>query len=154
MQDLLVLSVLAVLRVGIPVAAILGVSYLLLRYSKAQMLSDIQAPPEAATLAPADWARAVTVPPRVPCWEEKQCDTAKRASCAAYKRSHVPCWLAVQVSEGQLRSACVSCDMYRLEQRQAPYLRVVKGRKADRQAAAEGEARSTSGSAAGEAGSA
>ena len=65
MQDMLVLSLLAVLRVGIPVAAILGVSYLLLRYSKAQMLSDIQAPPEAASLAPADWARAVTVPPRL-----------------------------------------------------------------------------------------
>lgn len=140
MQDLIVISIMAVLRVGIPAAVILGVGYLLLRYSKSRISADIQAPAEAAGLGPAEWAKAVTVPPANPCWEEKNCDPVKRSSCAAFKRAHVPCWLAVQVAEGQLRAECIDCEMYRLEKRQAPYLRVIKGRKPEKEEAACGEA--------------
>lgn len=131
MQDILALGFLGVLRIGVPALLIAGIGYMLVRYSKARISADIQAPAEAVGLSPAEWARAVTVPPVVPCWEQKNCDAAKRASCAAYKRSHVPCWLAVQVAEGQLRADCMSCDLYRLEKRDRPYLRVIKGRKAD-----------------------
>lgn len=135
MQDILALGFLAVLRFGVPLAVIAGVAYLLIRYSKAQVQADIQTPREAEALAPAEWAKAITVPPAIPCWEQKKCDAATRANCAAYRRSHVPCWLAVQVAEGQLRSGCLTCDLYRLEKRDRPYLRVIKGRKAESPAA-------------------
>ena len=131
MQDILALGFLAVLRIGVPIAITAAVVYLLVRYSKAEMQADIQAPPDAKGLAPAEWAKAVTVPPVVPCWEQKNCDLATRSNCAAFKRSHVPCWLAVQVAEGQLRASCLTCNMYHLEKRDRPYIRVIKGRKPD-----------------------
>lgn len=129
MQDILVLGFLAVLRIGVPILLIMAIGYLLVRYSRARISADLQAPAEAVGMSPAEWARAVTVPPVVPCWEQKNCDATKRSNCAAYKRSHVPCWLAVQVAEGQLRADCMGCDLYRLEKRDRPYLRVIKGRK-------------------------
>ncbi len=131
MQDILALGFLGVLRIGVPALLIIGLSYLLVRYSHARITADLQAPAETAGMSPAEWARAVTVPPMVPCWEQKNCDATKRSNCAAYKRSHVPCWLAVQVAEGQLRADCMSCDLYRLEKRDRPYLRVIKGRKTE-----------------------
>jgi hypothetical protein len=131
MQDMIVVTMMAVLRFMVPVFLIAGVAYLLVRYSRAQMQSDIQAPPEAKSLTPAEWARAVTVPSAVPCWEQKHCEPAKRSSCAAYKRSHVPCWLAVQVAEGQLRDGCLTCELYHLEKRDRPYIRVIRGRRAE-----------------------
>ncbi len=131
MQDLIVVTMMAVLRFLVPVLVIAAVAYLLVKYSRAQMQADIQAPAEARSLTPTEWARAVTVPPAVPCWEVNHCEPAKRSNCAAYKRSHVPCWLAVQVAEGQLREGCQTCGLYRLERRDRPYIRVVKGRKAE-----------------------
>jgi hypothetical protein len=129
MQDILALSSLALLRFGVPLLVIAGAAYLLIRYSRAQMQADIQAPAGVQGMTPTEWAKAVTVPPVVPCWEQKKCDPLTRSNCAAYKRSHVPCWLAVQVAEGQLKASCQNCDMYRLEKRERPYIRVIKGRR-------------------------
>jgi hypothetical protein len=133
MQDVLVLGLLGLLRVGVPILVIAGIGYYLVRRRHARLAADIQAPVDAGALGPADWARAITAPPAAPCWEQKNCDVGQREACAAYKRSHVPCWLAVQVAEGQLRSHCLNCDLYRVAKRDRPYLRLIKGRGAERQ---------------------
>ena len=101
MQDLLALGSLVGARFGIPGLVIAGAVYLLARQTKAQIQSDLHALPKGRSFTPSQWASAATVPPMVPCWELKQCDPAKRADCAAYTHSHVPCWLAVAVVEGQ-----------------------------------------------------
>jgi hypothetical protein len=117
MQDLLVVIALALLRIGIPAAAILGVGYVAVRAFKGKSATEIEAPAEFAGLAPAEWAKAMTQRPAAACWEQRQCDATARATCAAYLRPKVPCWLAVQVAEGKLRDDCPSCSMYRLEAR-------------------------------------
>ncbi len=124
MLDVFVVGLGLFLRIGVPVLLVLGVGYVLTRYLKVPAQSDIQAPPDAMGLSPAEWAKAITVPPVVPCWVQNNCDDAKRAKCPSFQRSHVPCWLAVQVAEGKLRADCVHCAMFRLEQdRRPPYLR-------------------------------
>ena len=127
MQDILALGLLVVSRFAIPVLLIAGAALLLVRQTKAQMQADLQAPPAEWSLTPAQWARAVTAPPVVRCWERKNCDPAKRAGCVAYNRPHVPCWLAVAVVEGQARAVCQGCEMHRLQKREVPYLRVLRG---------------------------
>lgn len=131
MQDMIVVTLLALLRFLVPVLMIAGIAYLLAKLSRTPVQSEIRSPAEAKSLSPSEWARAVTVPAAVPCWEQNHCEPAKRSHCAAYLRSHVPCWLAVQVAEGQLRDGCLTCDLYHLEKRGRPYIRVVKGRKAE-----------------------
>jgi hypothetical protein len=138
MQDLFVVIMLAVLRIGIPVGVILGAGALLVRAFGRRAAADIQAPAEAANLAPAEWAKAMTRRPITACWEQKKCDTAKRAKCEAYQNSQVPCWLAVQVSEGKLRGECISCDLYHLERQQASPLAPVRERRADQVATRAG----------------
>jgi len=111
------------------------------RYLGVRAPADIKAPREAESLAPAEWARAVTVPPLVPCWVQQACDEARRADCPAFKRPEVPCWLAVQVAEGQLRDGCISCSMYHLEKGRRPVdLRVIKGRGATKEREATNQA--------------
>ena len=130
MQDLLALGSLVVLRFGIPGLVIAGAVYLLARQTKAQIQSDLHALPKGRSFTPSQWASAATVPPMVPCWEQKGCDAARRAACVAYTHAHVPCWLAVAVVEGQPRAGCQTCRLYTLDKREAPYLRVIKGRDA------------------------
>lgn len=142
MIDTVVMAFTFFLRLGAPVLLLVGVGYLLGRYLGVRAPADIQAPPEADALGPAEWARAVTVPPLVPCWVQNACDEARRADCPAFKRPQVPCWLAVQVAEGQLRSGCAACTMYHLEKARRPVeLRVIKGREAAEGRQAAGEAR-------------
>lgn len=142
MVDMLVIAFTFFLRLGVPVLLLVGVGYLLGRYLGVRAPADIQAPPEADALGPAEWARAVTVPPLVPCWVQKACDEAHRANCPAFKRPQVPCWLAVQIAEGRLRPDCVSCEMYHLEKARRPVeLRVIKGREAQEERGAANEAR-------------
>ena len=127
MLDMLVMALGVFLRIGIPVLVVVGVGYLIVKYLKVPAQAEIQAPPEAAGLDAAAWAKAITVPPAVPCWIQNNCDDATREKCPAFKRSHVPCCLAVQVAEGKLHSNCVHCAMFRLEQdRRPPYLRAIK----------------------------
>jgi hypothetical protein len=131
MQDLLVVIMLAVLRIGVPAAVILGSGALVVRAFGNKAAADIQAPAEAANLAPAEWAKAMTTRSAAACWEQKNYDAAKRAKCDAHQHSQVPCWLAVQVSEGKLRGECVSCDLYHLKKQQSSPLRPVRERRAD-----------------------
>lgn len=48
-----------------------------------------------------------------PCWEYTNCDEAQRAECLAYtSRSNVPCWLAKQLSTGELGADCLQCPVF------------------------------------------
>lgn len=141
MLDTLIVALTFFLRFGVPALLLVGIGYMLGRYLGVRAPADIQAPMEAESLAPAEWARAVTVPPLVPCWVQQACDEARRADCPAFKRPEVPCWLAVQVAEGQLRDGCISCGMYHLEKNRRPVdLRVIKGRGATKERQASNQA--------------
>ncbi len=133
MADIFMIAFTFFLRLGLPLLLVVGGGYLLVRYLRVRAPTAIQAPPEADELAPAEWARAVTVPPPVPCWVQLGCAEERRAACPTFQRPQVPCWLAVQVAEGQLRPNCFSCQMYRIQKAERPVeLRVIKGRRVAR----------------------
>ena len=55
-------------------------------------------------------------PPKVACWELKQCALATRDKCPAYDRTYLPCWLAVKLANGgHMQHGCVDCFLYQPE---------------------------------------
>ena len=48
------------------------------------------------------------------CWQIKRCPTIKRLNCPAYRRSYLPCWLAIQLECGEVKHECHNCTLYDL----------------------------------------
>src|SRR3972149_3084304 len=46
------------------------------------------------------------------CWELRNCPPERRANCLAYAQPGFPCWQVFRGSEGQLREACLECDVF------------------------------------------
>lgn len=90
-----------IMRLGLPIAGILGLSYLAYRW-----LNQGAAPamPGPGFIPIADTG------PR--CWDERHCTPQMKASCPAHQRPHIPCWLAVQLAEGHVRAGCADCRFY------------------------------------------
>ncbi len=60
-----------------------------------------------------EWAGAPGVALATPCWQIRQCTPERRAACAAYRQSQVPCWQVFRSSSGQLRESCLDCVVLR-----------------------------------------
>jgi hypothetical protein len=56
---------------------------------------------------------ALAASKRTPCWEQKQCSAEKRASCPVYAKKNVTCWLATRDKNGNLKPACLDCNVFR-----------------------------------------
>ena len=50
---------------------------------------------------------------RAPCWEQKQCSAERRASCPVYAQEGVLCWQVFRDKDGNLKPACLDCDVFR-----------------------------------------
>ncbi|HTP09071.1 MAG TPA: hypothetical protein VMP08_12525 [Anaerolineae bacterium] len=50
---------------------------------------------------------------RTPCWEQKQCSPEKMQSCPAYAQKDLPCWQVMRDKNGNLKSACLECSLFR-----------------------------------------
>jgi hypothetical protein len=50
---------------------------------------------------------------RTPCWEQKQCSVEQRDSCPAFAEKGQPCWQAMRDKQGNLKSGCVDCGVFR-----------------------------------------
>jgi hypothetical protein len=48
-----------------------------------------------------------------PCWDQRDCSTERRAECVAYGRRDMPCWLIMRQRNGELKEACLGCDVFR-----------------------------------------
>lgn len=117
MLDSVVVLFMLLLRVGIPLLITIGVFKLIQRWQGHQqedILQQIRA--ERAKVAQPVARREVpnTVVRRLRCWDVMRCPPPKRDNCPAYHHSYVPCWLAIRLSEGQLREECYACRFYDL----------------------------------------
>lgn len=49
---------------------------------------------------------------RTPCWEQKQCPVEKRATCPVYLEKGLPCWQTLRDKDGNLKPACLECEVF------------------------------------------
>lgn len=116
LQAVLIIVGMFLVRLGIPVAVAVVVSYWLRRvdarwaaeasaYERAKAWQGLLLP-----LSPAAQKPAITPP----CWERRGCSSFQRAQCAAGQQPCLPCWLARLQQEGKLPKACVGCAIFAL----------------------------------------
>ena len=101
-----------ILRLGVPLAFIVIVGYLLSRLD-ARWQAEAQAQREANPLYQAA-LRALPQEPTIqePCWQVKGCGKALRDRCAAPGESATPCWTVRFRAEGALPPICQSCPLF------------------------------------------
>ena len=46
------------------------------------------------------------------CWRTKDCPEELRLQCAAYNCQEMPCWQVFRDSHGQLKEACLGCEVF------------------------------------------
>lgn len=51
-------------------------------------------------------------PSMPPCWEVRGCSPERRANCAAYAQSDVPCWQTFRDRRGHLKQVCLECVVF------------------------------------------
>ncbi len=56
---------------------------------------------------------ALAAAQRTPCWEQKQCPAEQRATCPVYAQKGVLCWQVLRDKEGNLKTACLECGIFR-----------------------------------------
>jgi hypothetical protein len=49
----------------------------------------------------------------IPCWSILGCSEAKREKCPAYQDQEQPCWQVFRGADGQLKQACLGCEVFR-----------------------------------------
>jgi hypothetical protein len=47
------------------------------------------------------------------CWEVRNCPPERMAECLAHNRPDAPCWQIFRDEDGNLRTACLSCPVFR-----------------------------------------
>jgi hypothetical protein len=99
-QALFVIAYMFVLRIGVPILVTLMIGAWLKRWLEERDAKEI---PQAATPVSGNGSR---------CWDIKHCPDTERAKCVAAKRPDLPCWLALQVSDGTLKEMCYSCPVF------------------------------------------
>ena len=106
--DSFVILVMFILRIAIPVA---------LTIAAGRWLEKRLRPPATAEQnEAAQTIRAFNRSDKIiylHCWDLKRCDPRAREQCPAFQHSDLPCWLALQLDNGKIREACLSCAMYK-----------------------------------------
>ena len=87
-----IVILLFLLRIGVPLAVTLGLAYLYDRLA-------------------ARWERA-SVPPAEP-QPRAGCRLGDRARAATTRWPNTPCWLALEITEGQMPDECLLCPLFR-----------------------------------------
>lgn len=108
-----------VLRFIVPLVITVGAGYVLVRLDKrwqaaaeAERLAWIEAEEAGQPARPQPAMPGIFPLLRAPCWVQKGCDPAKRATCPAYLHPTEPCWLARLEAEGALPTPCLTCTLF------------------------------------------
>jgi hypothetical protein len=116
LPDIVGLLFMFVLRIGIPLAAIMTLSWLAYRWlgeektvvRSADKRQEVA--PRASIGGPAPLAHVMYF--ETPCWDIKGCTEQAKAVCPAHARPELPCWLASQMKTGHMKDKCFNCDIY------------------------------------------
>ena len=97
------------LRIGVPIAAMVGLGLALHRLDRRWQLEAAAEGLDALDVAtPAALIEAA----EAPCWEVKGCPPEKRARCPAARNVALPCWLVRRDAEGCLPDDCFACAIF------------------------------------------
>lgn len=113
--ETLALTVLFVLRLGIPIAVTVLIAWGLRRLD-ARWQADAAARQSSRAVAAGNLdAAAVTSPlaAQQPCWELNNCSDAQRGNCPACATFDIPCWMARLRADGKLPARCYGCTLFR-----------------------------------------
>lgn len=98
------------LRVGVPIAAMIGLGIALhrldRRWQREAAAESLQALDLAAPVA-------LVVASEAPCWEQKNCPPETRERCPAARNVSLPCWLVRREAEGCLPETCFACALFK-----------------------------------------
>ena len=92
----------AALRLGLPLGITALVVWLLRRLDARWQM---EAERERARIP-------ATATPSAPCWVARNCPAGRRAICPAYLNPALPCWQLFRDQQGQLREACLGCEVF------------------------------------------
>ena len=116
LETVLIILGMFLVRLGIPVAVIIVVSYWLRRVD-ARWAVEASAYQRAKAWQEYPLVRSATMQkPAIepPCWERRGCSPAQRTQCAAGQQPCLPCWLARLRQDGKLPTACTGCAIFAL----------------------------------------
>lgn len=113
--ETLALTVLFVLRLGIPIAVTVLIAWGLRRLD-ARWQAEAAAQQSSRAVAAGDLdAAAITSPlaAEQPCWELNNCAEVQRGNCPACAALDIPCWMARLRADGKLPARCYGCALFR-----------------------------------------
>ena len=113
--ETLALTVLFVLRLGIPIAVTVLIAWGLRRLD-ARWQAEAAAQQSSRAVAAGDLAAAAVTSPlaaQQPCWELNNCSEAQRGNCPACAALDIPCWMARLRADGKLPARCYGCALFR-----------------------------------------
>ncbi len=113
--ETLALTVLFVLRLGIPIAVTVLIAWGLRRLD-ARWQAEAAAQQSSRAVAAGDLAAAEVTSPlaaQQPCWELNNCSEAQRGNCPACAALDIPCWMARLRADGKLPARCYGCALFR-----------------------------------------
>ena len=116
LEAVLIILGMFLVRLGIPVAVIVVVSYWLRRVD-ARWAVEASAYQRAKAWEgyPLAFPALVQKPAiEPPCWERRGCSPVQRTQCAAGQQPCLPCWLARLRQDGKLPAACTGCAIFAL----------------------------------------
>lgn len=113
--ETLALTVLIVLRLGIPIAVTVLIAWGLRRLD-ARWQAEAAAQQSSRAVAAGDLDGAAVTSPlaaQQPCWELNNCSDAQRGNCPACAALDIPCWMARLRADGKLPARCYGCALFR-----------------------------------------
>lgn len=115
LQHVILLLGLLALRIGLPLAVIAGLGYVLKRLDERWQAEAAQAGRGRSHGVPRRHVPAIeggAMLASAPCWVLRDCDPVLRADCPAWLRPELPCWLARMEAGFQLPSLCTVCPLF------------------------------------------
>jgi hypothetical protein len=98
------------LRMGVPIAAMIGLGLALHRLDRRWQR---EAAAESLQALSATAPVTLAVANEAPCWEQRNCPPEIRERCPAPRTPALPCWLVRRDAEGCLPEACFACALFK-----------------------------------------
>lgn len=104
-QDIVVITGMFFLRIGLPLLLVMGIGYLIQRWLEPKVVKEQF---EGLVRSAQERQAAISTAPQ---WRLSASSASKHAACAAGLQTDIPCWLARQIAGQPLPQGCTSCEV-------------------------------------------
>jgi hypothetical protein len=115
-QSPFVVLFLFMLRLALPLFALLGIGYLYERFLGPRLSPPTQGKRPSVRVPTPSLGQISSqtgyAAEAVPCWDSKKCTPEQMTQCPVPRRPGVPCWLSRQIVESQLPEECLGCEIF------------------------------------------